>query len=260
MQSAASAARAAGMTVAELYRDDNRGVAATRAAAVDLATGEYTAWLDADDALEPDAISKLANATEEGRVDVVTASYAAINGRRQKTMRYPADPSFDLNSLPINTQYFALWNKLVRTSLLRAEPGFEPGLDCWEDLGQLSRIFALKPSIKAIPDVVARYTDASGSGSLTHTRKERILRQHLAVARSVEAWMQRRGIAAEYEPFLIYLKFAAKVKYLRSPLLLRHPWQRVRAWRRSFPEVNRRIMGLRHVPLRFRFLFSLFGL
>lgn len=58
-----------------VYHQANQGVSATRNAGLDLATGDFLAFLDSDDAYEPEAIAAMMDAMAREKVDVVMCKY-----------------------------------------------------------------------------------------------------------------------------------------------------------------------------------------
>lgn len=238
-----------------LRHKTNKGVAAARDLALGHAEGEYITAVDADDYIDPLAIDAYVGATRGGEVDIVAAGvYYEYPGRSVPVMFRPGE-RLTLDEVSIDSLHFLLTNKLIRTDKLCAVSPFVCGQDCWEDLGALSRMLASGAVTAILPEAYYHYVQAN-AGSLTKSDPDRILRQHIAVARTLEAWMLERGLAECHAEFLTYLKFIAKVKWLRNPSQMRrHPWSRLRSWRDTFPEVNPHIMSLRHVRLCHRLLF-----
>lgn len=247
----AAKARSQGIEVTLALFGENRGLAARRIDVIREAQGEYLTWVDADDWIEPDAVQSYVRATDGGKVDVVTAGYTQHESKRERQLLFPQDEKFDLETMPLNTLYFSLWNKLIRLSLLRENPGHKVGLNYWEDLGQTARIFALHPTIKIIPRTL--YHFAVNAGSMTHTRTQRIVEERIGVARELCAWFEAKGLTAEYPRFLQTLKLMAKANYLR-----RLPGG-LGPFRRTFPEASRHVLRLRTIPLARRLLLAAAG-
>lgn len=243
-----------------LFRHEvNRGVAAARACALAHAEGEYITAVDADDYIDPDAVDAYVAATDEGRADIVAGGVFYEYPRKSVPVLFRPGERLTLEEASIDSLHFLLTNKLLRTSMLREMRPFTPGQDCWEDLGAVSRMLASGARTVVLEGAWYHYMQST-AGSLTKSDPDRILRQHIAVARSLEEWMTARGVADSYASFLTYLKFIAKVKWLRNPSeFRRHPVRRLRGWRDTFPEVNGHIMKLKHVRLRHRLLFFMAG-
>lgn len=153
--------------------------------------------------------------------------------------------------MPVDTLNFSLCNKLLRRKMLD-DNGIAPydGLDCWEDLGVVSRVMSLKPSVGFTDIPVYHYVKNPASASLSRSSRGRLLEDHLAIALLVEQWMVEHDMQEEYDAFLNNLKFCAKVKMLRGRD------KDVRRWLKTFPEVNSHIMELHNISLHWRLLFT----
>lgn len=214
------------------------------------ACGEYVMRCDADDYLMADALQLMLDATDNGRCDVVIAPYIEVSPESERVVQYVTKPA-SLNDMYMDTLNFALWNKLLRRSLL-VDNGIEPyeGLNCWEDLGVVSRVMALHPNVGFVGRPIYNYVRDPQRKTLTRSNRKRILHDHLAVCQRVEEWLKDRGQAEEFDEFLTHLKFCAKVKMLRGR------GKDVARWKSTYPEVNNRIMRLRHVAIYWRLMFA----
>lgn len=217
------------------------------------ARGNYMICCDADDSFRPGALASLAGKAEATDADMVIAPYIEVRGSKER--KISPHPFASLNDMPLDTVHFALWNKLLRLSLIRHNDCMpDAGLDRWADLAIVARFMTLRPQVATIEEPVYNYFIRTGAGSLTQSRKQLILNDHLAIARSLLDWMEARGVSEDNAEFIDHLKFCAKVKYARLP------GRDLRAWRRTFPEINSRILSLRHIPLPYRLLFRLASL
>lgn len=78
--------------------------------------------------------------------------------------------------------------------------------------------------------------------SVSRRPKRLVLTDRIAYAEAIEEWFVEKGLIGRYLPFIDRVKFMAKIKYLRSP-------QRdIKAWRSTFPEINRRVMHISRIP------------
>lgn len=215
------------------------------------ATGEYVMRCDADDYLESDALEIMLEGSDGKRHDVVISPFIIDNGQSKSRVGFRRRPK-SLNEMKIDTLNFSLCNKLMRRKMLD-EHGITPydGIDCWEDLGVVARVMALKPTVGFADKAVYNYVVDPNRQTLSRSGRGRILEDHLVTALLVEQWMNRKGLQDENKEFLNHLKFCAKVKMLRGRD------KDVARWKNTFPEVNSRIMGLRHIALHWRLIFAL---
>ena len=112
-----------------VYHQSNHGIGATRAKAIQYATGEYVGWVDADDFVEPNMYERLYNAAQQNNADVVTCDYSfypeKIATKEKWFKMYQGQ--VDWYFIERNTQ---CWNKIVRRELLN-----ELEMDKWYALG-----------------------------------------------------------------------------------------------------------------------------
>lgn len=244
------------LTIRIITHSENRGLAAARISAIEAAYGEYFAAVDSDDYVDADAIEEYVKATDNGRFDIVAAGVRYEYPNKSKDWLYVPGENFALSEVTINAMHFLFTNKLMRTSALRSIQAFVPRQDYWEDLGALVRLLASGVSTTILNRCYYHYVQYN-AGAMTKGNQDKVLKQHIDVAKSIEDWMYKNGYYADNEQFMLYLKFIAKVKYLRNfSEVKRHPVRRLRAWRDTFPEVNTHIMSFRKVPIRFRLLFK----
>ncbi|MCM1293461.1 MAG: glycosyltransferase [Bacteroides sp.] len=228
-----------------------RGVSYGTVEGIKNAKGRYVMRCDADDYLEPDALQNLLEAARATETDIVMAPMVVETDGKSKTLRFGRNEK-SLNDFPIDTLHFSLCNKIIRTELI-LDNDLLPyeGIDLWEDLSVVSRAVVLARGMKAIDKPVYHYVRNTGEASLSRSNQRRVLDDRLHTAILLEQWFVDHHIDMKYEEFLNHMKFSAKVKMLRGPE------KDVMAWKRCYPEINSRIMSLRHVPLRYRLLFWL---
>lgn len=155
---------------------ENGGPSSARNAGLEVATGEFVFFFDADDLLEPTALERL---YEAGRgSDLVIAKYDIFTEEKRSTVReldqLVKKEEIDRTDEGI-LRTFALWNKLFRRSVieehcLRFRPVSysEDGVFLMEFLGKCG-------SITGLDQVVMRYRRFSESGAITASvTKEKI--------------------------------------------------------------------------------------
>ena len=230
------------------------GTAAATHAAFLAARGKYVMRCDADDCLPSYALTHLADIARNTDADVIAGPITYQYREYGHPLREKTVPvrSLDLNDMPIDTAHFSLANKLIRRELITTHNLYPiPGIDRWEDLGIVARALALAGTTAITDKPIYHYIRRTGQNTLSATDPQAVLRDHIAMARALQQWFSQHHLADKFEPFLLRLKFIAKVK------LLRHRPRRLRLWQSTFPEVNPRILTLTGIPLRYRLLFAL---
>lgn len=119
----------AGRERTRAYRQINKGAAAARNYALDLARGEYVMFLDADDKLAPDAIENLMSAAKREGADWVQGGWQYAHGPKQVFPRavYEGDERIKLIELPGMP-----WGKVIKRELfarLRFPAGYTSYVD-----------------------------------------------------------------------------------------------------------------------------------
>lgn len=235
-----------------IYSDKNAGAAYARALAggIDNATGEWLMFCDSDDRMELDMVSCMVAAAIEQEAEIVTSSYFIDSPSDSRVISYQSADTAELNEAAIDTLHFALWNKLIRTSIVKANRLHNfTSAKCWADLAIVAPALALAGKIVVIRHAYYHYTCDNKSGSLTHQSHEIRLEDHLRVAEYLVQWFEERGLSDRYAPFLKLLKFSSKIKMLRGRRI------NVARWKSTYPEANRGILGYRQIALHYRLAF-----
>lgn len=235
-----------------ITHDKNRGLSATRTEGIREARGEYLISCDIDDYVEPNMARDMLAAAEACGSDIIVTSYFDKYPDRETVVAMPKGNGIDLNEIPINTLYLAVWNKMFRTAFLKDNNFIDyTDVNCWEDVAITARAYVKAAVVTRLDTPYYHYRHANDGKSLTEQRQEVRLKDQLACARFLDEWFADHGYSATYAEFLNHLKFSAKIKLLRGHKI------NVRQWKSTFPETNCGIMRYRFIPLKFRMAFLL---
>lgn len=139
----------------------NRGPSAARNEGVRRAAGNYTAFVDSDDYMEPGLLDGLYTALTETRADI---SICGAEGLRLKTG--PAQvlsPDEAARCMARRALFlWTLWGKLFPAELAKQIP-FDRNIHCGEDLLFFYRILKRVQRIAYVPDPLYHYVRREGS-------------------------------------------------------------------------------------------------
>ena len=231
----------------------NGGVAAARNRGLAAACGEYLAFVDADDRIEPEALEEAARAIETsgGDVDIVGWDWTLgfeKNGRYMRQADYDT-PLQALKNLMGGTMRWNLWLFVVRRELLlEHDIHFIDGANMGEDMMLMLKAFSQARKVVQLHKPLYRYNAVSET-SLSRqfsAERRREISENLAEA---ERHLRTGAYAAELEPYFQYLKL-----YLKLPLLISNDPENYQTWYDWFPEANAFAMENKALPLRKRIL------
>lgn len=239
-----------GSNVRVVEHKENSGLSATRTEGIGICTGEYFISCDIDDYVEPDMAKEMMKTAIAYGSDIVVTSYFDKYPDREDVVAMPRGDGIDLNTIPINTLYLAVWNKLFKTSLVTDNNLNDyTEVNCWEDVAITARAYVKAKAVTRLDKPYYHYRHANDGKSLTGQRQEVRLKDQLACARFLDCWFSGNGYAERYAQFLKHLKFSAKIKLLRGSRI------DVEKWKRTFPETNIGIWNYSYIPVKYRLAF-----
>ena len=167
-----------------MFRPKNGGIVAASQDALDIATGEFIAFLDNDDTLHPNALSLVAaTLADDPTVDYVYSDENKINekGRPYDLFRKPAfDP------IRLLGQNYCSHFSVIRSSLIDEVGGFRTGFEGSQDYDLILRITERARTIAHIPEVLYHWRAIPGSAAIQSDAKpyalisaERAVKDHL---------------------------------------------------------------------------------
>ena len=240
--------RTSGISCQLLRQTHNQGAAAARNRALEAAKGEYLAFADADDRMEPAMLEQAVRAAEasENPVDIVGWDWILDGKQHGRTMRQAAycTPEEAFRALTGGTMRWNLWLFLVRRDLVeRNAIRFIPGADIGEDMQFLLRTCLCAETAVQLHVPLYRYNavnDASISKAFTPEKRKQV-ETNLAAA---EQDFDRSAFRTELPDALLDLKL-----YLKRPLLIGTDRCNYKTWYGWFPEANARARKRAALPL-----------
>ena len=152
-----------------LTHQKNMGVACARNTGLEAATGEYIAFVDADDWIEKDMFEKLYQKAEAGHLDITGCDWYLEFEASRRYMRQPVyeKASDCLIALLTGEMRWFLWAFLVRRDLyVKNNIRFLDGANIGEDMSVLIRCFSFARSYRHVPEALYHYV-RSNTASMT---------------------------------------------------------------------------------------------
>lgn len=157
----------------KLINQSNKGVSEARNKGIEMATGEYIAFIDSDDLLEKDMIELLVKGLEEFNADISICGYK-INYNNEYYCYYGTKKIFEYNQKKLIEEFLneenisvSLWNKLFRKDCIR-NIQFAKGIRINED--KLFLLKAILNSQKAVYHDICKYIYIKRENSATTSK------------------------------------------------------------------------------------------
>jgi len=158
----------------KVFHTANAGPGAARNIGLQQARGEFTVFLDADDALEPQALAELKNEFSHPDVDLAVAGYSVINAPDGRVLRQEnflgksirldheqvLDYLIEYNLAPNRRPMFSyIWGKMYRSAVIKANHlEINAGLKVFEDTEFNFRFLKHARSVACRSECFYRYT------------------------------------------------------------------------------------------------------
>ena len=191
-----------------VFHWENHGVSAARQFGIDHAEGEYTAFVDADDWIEPDFLSQMVAEAESTNADMVWCD-CYVNEGEYWSHACAADPEALIRSYLTQKIWGLLTNKIAKTSLYRhKDVQFVPNCSMWEDMAYLVQCLCYCPHVSYLQKPLYHYR--INQASLTQTQSQRdISAEYRKAIDSMVDFFERKNVTAKYEYEMRGLKLFA---------------------------------------------------
>ena len=229
--------RESGVPCKLLLAARNGGAAAARNRALDVAEGEYLAFADADDLLEPTMLEKAVAAaqTADGPADIVGWDWTrglSKEGRYMRQADYDT-PIRALQGMTGGASRWNLWLFLVRRPLVKEHAiRFVDGADLGEDMQFMLRTFMKARRVVQLHEALYRW-NATNTGSISRSFAPEKRAQIETNLKEVERDFAGSAFQSVSPTAMTELKL-----YLKRPLLISADRRDYETWYAWFPETN----------------------
>ncbi|MFF7683560.1 glycosyltransferase family 2 protein [Microbacterium sp. NPDC007973] len=172
---------------------EQRGLGAARNTGLARVDTPYTAFLDADDILRPDALARLADTLDRTGSDFVVGAYVRLRpdaegpgytpGEVQPWVAAataPARSGTTLAQHPAASGNIVAWSKLSRTTFWHEHGLRFPEGRYYEDQVLAQRMYTSAAAFDVVPDVIVEWRQRRDGGSITQRLGEvHVLRDYL---------------------------------------------------------------------------------
>lgn len=200
----------------------NGGLSDARNYAIPFAKGQYIAFLDSDDYVEPTLYEKLVSKMDTGYDVVVTnIEYFYENGNPSWIMKGLTDWKCEsLSKRALLSPMFA-WNKIYKAKYFTQDKVQYPLNTWYEDIPVTAPIFATTNNIGYLDETLIHYRQREGS--IMSVTKGKRLKEIFEIMKLVRNTFEELQLDKEYHDELEYLhiehlRLYGMFRFIRSPL------------------------------------------
>lgn len=238
-------------TVKIINHSKNKGIAVARNTGLDHATGTYLYYVDADDKIEPEAITLLVQKAIDRDADIVGCNWFLSFEKNERKMNQPvfSTSRAAVEHILSGSMRWNLWLFLVKRSLYEDNGvRFLPGMDMGEDLMVMIKLFTFARSVSFVDRALYHYGQ-SNTASITKIYADRHIEEVTRNVEEVQYTLEKHSFGLEIQELMHYLKLNIKL-----PLLISNKTTDYKRWRAWYPETNGHVTHNKQVSLRIRVL------
>lgn len=209
----------------------NSKQAEARNAGLKLASGEYIIHCDPDDWVDHSLYMGMYDAAKGAGLDIVSCDYVIENKDGSNVVHSLPTVVTPIDVLGCQNYYLmSLGLHMVRREIIVANGlTFFRGINCSEDVGFMSRVFAVAKSIGHISGPRYHYRKGAEQSMTAMINKPEIVEQRTECLQLIDSFLKDKGYDISRFSMLLRYKRDIKNLYLRKDTL--------DVWVKTFPEV-----------------------
>lgn len=219
-----------------VFHKENGGVSSARQCGLDNAVGEYVIHVDPDDWIEKDMYERMYSVAVDNNADIVGCDFfVEYNKKDWKVCVQPffSDPTTCLRLIFEEKLHSGCCNKLIKRRLFVDNNVFFPeGVNLWEDISTIPKIFYYSKVIKYISSPFYHYVQYNNPNSYTHNCNISSLRQKEKAVKILDKFFNGTIVSN----YLCYLKLSVRLSFIQA-----QNGQDRRIYYRLYPEADRYI-------------------
>lgn len=212
-----------------VFHHANQGISFTREFALSKASGDYIAWVDSDDWIEPDMIEQMVLCAKENEADIVSCNLEVVWSSTTWNVRnYYHDKEQFLREA-ISSNWAVLWKLLIKKTLINTHDiHFPNGINNGEDYYFVVQCLLNATKIACVDKQLYHYNRLNSISTMATPCESKIMEQ-IEATRLVENLLSKECLAKKYKKELLFRKHIAKEGLLKISF-----WK----WMTIFPEAS----------------------
>lgn len=232
-----------------LIHRENRGVAATRAQGMELATGDYIIHFDSDDWAENDWLETLYNKAVASDADVIICNFfvECLNKTLVANENVASSGQDCVKKLLVGDISNSSCNKLVKANLFREhEITFHSKYDMGEDFFVTFLVFMNAKKVVHINKPLYHYNRLN-ENSLTKSYSKKALDDLIGIVGLTEHYLNKANVIDLYANELGVFKLGVKLQFV---LHFHNDIERIKLAFDLYPDTNKLIFGSKFKTLK----------
>lgn len=225
----------------------NKGVGHARLTAIDNAAGEYIAFCDGDDWVQPDMYEKLLIRASENNDDISGCDFFVEGGRGQKRIQFCYQNKTSFLRDVIGNRWGTLWKYIIRRSLVETvRHHFNADINHGEDY-IMSSLFLLNANSYSHVNECLYHYNCLNVSSLMHNVTKVAAEEQMRASEIVFSTLKDMGISDQYKDEIFVRKIFTRLQMLMAG-------ERISD---VYPEVKSNLWGNNRISFKKKILLSL---